>query len=111
MTENEVPIAIRIENDEWLVIEWSLTGERRVRLRELRDRCPCATCREKRLAASQSKQLLPILKAEELVPLRIKNMRPVGNYAYNIGFSDGHGSGIYTLDLLHEIGTPCQDRA
>ena len=32
-------------------------------------------------------------------------MRPVGNYAYSIAFSDGHDTGIYTLDFLAEIGT------
>jgi DUF971 family protein len=30
-------------------------------------------------------------------------MRPVGQYAYAIEFSDGHGSGIYTLDYLREL--------
>jgi DUF971 family protein len=31
-------------------------------------------------------------------------MTPVGNYAYKILFSDGHDTGIYTLDLLRELG-------
>ncbi|MDP6722272.1 MAG: DUF971 domain-containing protein [Pirellulaceae bacterium] len=37
-------------------------------------------------------------------PLRIKGMKPVGNYAYSIDFSDGHDSGIYSFDLLLELG-------
>jgi DUF971 family protein len=28
----------------------------------------------------------------------------VGQYAYSIEFSDGHSSGIYTLDYLRELG-------
>jgi DUF971 family protein len=30
-------------------------------------------------------------------------MKPVGQYAYKIEFSDGHDSGIYTLDFLREL--------
>jgi DUF971 family protein len=31
-------------------------------------------------------------------------MKPVGSYAYSIDFSDGHGTGIYPLELLRELG-------
>jgi len=31
-------------------------------------------------------------------------MKPVGNYAYSIAFSDGHDTGIYTLELLRQLG-------
>jgi DUF971 family protein len=31
-------------------------------------------------------------------------MRPVGNYAYGIQFSDGHDTGIFTLELLGQLG-------
>ena len=74
----------------------------------LRANCPCATCREKHSAESKpEKQLaLPVLSLAEARPLRIDHMRPVGNYAYNIGFSDGHDSGIFTFDLLRELGQP-----
>jgi DUF971 family protein len=30
-------------------------------------------------------------------------MTPVGQYAYSIEFSDGHSSGIYTLDYLRAL--------
>ena len=45
-----------------------------------------------------------MLAPEETVPLTVESMRPVGQYAYAIVFSDGHDSGIYTLEYLHEIG-------
>jgi DUF971 family protein len=32
-------------------------------------------------------------------------MAPMGRYAYSIHFSDGHDTGIYTLELLRELGT------
>ena len=70
--------------------------------RLLRDACPCASCREQR-AAARPAPLLPVLAPAELAPLAVTSMRPVGQYAYAIGFSDGHASGIYTLEYLREL--------
>ena len=47
--------------------------------------------------------LLPVLSPAETVPLAIAAMQPVGQYAYSIEFSDGHSSGIYTLEYLREL--------
>jgi DUF971 family protein len=47
---------------------------------------------------------LTILSPAETQPLRIAAMQPVGNYAYSIDFSDGHDTGIYTLELLRRLG-------
>ena len=77
--------------------------------RELRDSCPCATCREKRGEAPKPASLLPVLSAAETQPLAIAKMEPVGNYAYSIEFSDGHNTGIYTLDLLRQLGREIED--
>jgi DUF971 family protein len=35
----------------------------------------------------------------------ISDIRPVGNYAIAITFSDGHDSGIYSWDLLYQLGS------
>ena len=74
--------------------------------RLLRDACPCATCREKR-AAPPPTVGLTVLRPEELVPLAVTGMRPVGQYAYSIAFTDGHDTGIYTLEYLRELAAPC----
>jgi DUF971 family protein len=50
--------------------------------------------------------LLPVLSAEEARPLELRGMTPVGNYAYALDFSDGHDTGIFTLELLRELGAP-----
>ena len=39
----------------------------------------------------------------------IDELRPVGHYAIQPTFSDGHDSGIYAWDYLYELGTQ-QDR-
>jgi len=35
----------------------------------------------------------------------IKEVEPVGRYAIRPSFSDGHDTGIYSWDYLHDIGT------
>lgn len=97
------PTALKLVSPERLSITWSDGLVQEVAVRTLRDQCPCASCREKRAAESQSPDLLPVLRPEELQPLRIADMRPVGNYAYSIRFSDGHDTGIYTLEHLRNI--------
>jgi DUF971 family protein len=52
----------------------------------------------------EPKPLLSVLKPAEAQPLAPVSMKPVGNYAYGIAFNDGHSSGIYSLDLLRELG-------
>ena len=34
----------------------------------------------------------------------ITDIRPIGNYAVALSFSDGHDSGIYSWDLLYTLG-------
>jgi len=40
----------------------------------------------------------------QAAPLKATSVKPLGNYAYSIDFSDGHGSGIYSLEYLRELG-------
>lgn len=36
--------------------------------------------------------------------VRIKTIEPVGQYALRIDFDDGHDTGLYSWDYLHELG-------
>jgi len=92
-------------NDRGIVISWSDGQRRTYTTRELRDHCPCATCREKEKEPAAPAPLLQVLADADTIPLTITAMKPVGEYAYGIDFSDGHNSGIYTFDLLQSIGT------
>lgn len=100
------PTRLSLTKDDRLLIEWSDGSRRYYTFRELRDHCPCATCREKRSQPARAAPLLPILSPAETQPLKVLDMRPVGNYAYGIQFSDGHDTGIYTLELLGQLGQP-----
>lgn len=97
------PTALKLTDDNRLLIEWSDGQRRKYGFKALRDACPCATCREKR-SAPQDPLALPMLGVEQLAPLKIAGMTPVGTYAYTIKFSDGHDTGIFTFELLRELG-------
>lgn len=115
MSEKETPVPVelkRIAANE-IEIVWSDGQTMRYTASKLRAVCPCATCREKRRGEvekeaktkSSSAMPLPVLAASEAKPLTIDRLRPVGNYAYNIAFGDGHDSGLFTLDFLHQLGS------
>ncbi len=99
-SESHVPTALSREGSDRLIIQWKDGHRSSYTWKHLRDNCPCAGCREERLKPPDP---FRILKANELVPLAPVAVAPVGHYAYRIAWSDGHDSGIYTLENLREL--------
>ena len=95
-----------------LQIEWSDGRTDQIPLKILRDACPCATCMRTadgegvtaETGGTEVSLELPILDLAAARPLAITALEPMGNYAYSINFSDGHNTGIYTLEHLRAIG-------
>lgn len=102
-TEQPRPVALKNEG-EALRIEWSDGVVHRLKWTFLRKMCPCATCRTEQEKPPAPPSQLPVLSPEEARPLKPTGMHAVGNYAYNIQFSDGHHTGIYTLEYLRRLG-------
>ena len=100
------PTQLKMVLPELLQIDWSDGQERQYTVRELREGCPCASCREKRRAPPPPATELNVLSQDEIAPLRITKMEPQGHYAYAIHFSDGHNTGLFTLETLRELGQP-----
>ncbi len=98
--DTPVPRSLNTEGD-CLIIEWNDGVVHRLTWSFLRDVCPCATCRAKRATPPAQ---LPVLKPEDIAPVKATAMQPMGNYAYSIAFSDGHSTGIYSLELLRRLG-------
>lgn len=74
----------------------------------LRRECPCAMCNEMRLKQRQDPLAVitgPVLKPGEA---GIKDWAPIGRYALNFTWSDGHTTGIYSFDFLRTI-CPCNE--
>jgi DUF971 family protein len=98
------PTKLELRGENRLLIVWSDGQQREITFNELRKACPCATCREKRAKPPEPSGGLQVLSMAEARPLKILGMKPVGNYAYSIAFSDGHDTGIFTLEFLRELG-------
>ncbi len=66
----------------------------------LREKCPCAVCVEEFTGEHRV--------APGSIPSTLERtgVAPVGNYALQFEWSDGHGTGIYTFDYLRKI-CPC----
>jgi DUF971 family protein len=85
-------------------ILWNDGQEFRYSYPELRQACPCATCREVRIQGQQNPfNILTTTTTEAVEPTHLST---VGNYALNIEWSDGHNTGIYPWDMLRELGRP-----
>lgn len=95
------PVSLALEGSE-LVITWNDGVTSRYAPVSLRKLCPCATCVDRR--ASRGDAAMEEDSQAELPGLTIRGVVPVGNYAYRIAFSDGHDTGIYTLEYLYQIG-------
>ncbi len=96
-TDSPRPVAIDRYAEHDVRIRWN-TGEQAVYpARFLRGECPCASCVDeltgKRIV---TESLLPIL----VYP---KSIEPVGRYAIQIFWSDGHSTGIYTWERLYAL--------
>lgn len=64
---------------------------------ELRFECPCALCVDEKTGKR-------ILRREDvLFNVRPLEIRPVGRYALQMHWSDGHGTGFYHFDRLRQI--------
>lgn len=91
------PIQLGLTREGELIIDWEDGQRRRYSVGELRTHCPCAGCQGHGVGT-------PAAPPPVEPGLTIRQMDPVGNYAYRILFSDGHETGIYTLELLRRLG-------
>ncbi len=94
------PTAIRQAGPRTLAIVWADGRESRYDVRELRLACGCAQCIDEWTGEGR---LDPTRVPDDVHPVRID---PVGRYAIQIEWSDGHASGIYPFRRLWELGKP-----
>ena len=98
MSSQPFPEAIALtDDDSVLEISWDDGHKSRHRLNVVRSLCPCAQCQGH--MPSQSLNLKP----EQFEGIQLVEIAPVGRYAYNLVWSDGHNTGIYTLEFLRQL--------
>ena len=92
------PVKLEKVKDERFRISWDDGHVSDYPFRLLRQQCRCASCRDEFTGK-------PLIDPES-VPADLKASKAtlVGNYALAFQFSDGHGTGIYTFEMLRELG-------
>jgi DUF971 family protein len=94
------PTGIRQAGARRLAIAWADGHESVYDVRSLRLHCGCATCVDE---WTGEERLDPSSVPADVRPLRTQ---PVGRYAIQIDWSDGHTTGIYPFDRLRAL-CPC----
>jgi DUF971 family protein len=79
------------------LISWTDGSTRKVSQRDLRLRCPCASCVDE----FTGEPLLDPATVPQTI--RVQRLRSVGHYAVAFEFSDGHKTGIYPWEMLRRI--------
>jgi len=108
-------VKIQVTSGSGVDIVWSDQHSSHYDFAYLRELCPCALCNDERAkkaasptgsgAAPQS-SVLPMFKPKP----KARSAHPIGNYAIQIEFTDGHNTGIYSYDYLRTI-CPCDECA
>jgi DUF971 family protein len=99
---SEAPTSIRaLQSDRILELSWEDGTTARLPYHYLRGECPCASCRDEWTGER-------MVQPESLRPdLQLERMEGVGNYAVQFAWNDGHGSGLFTWELLRKLSHDC----
>jgi DUF971 family protein len=94
------PVDIQQIGEE-LAIKWDDGSETFIGLEKLRRCCPCAGCQGERdimgnLYKNPDQPLEP-------PAFRLRSFAPIGTYAFQPIWADGHATGIYSFDYLRRV--------
>lgn len=95
------PTEIRKQGGARLVIAWTDGHSGTYAALYLRGLCPCAHCVDE---ITGKRKIGPL---QVLPDVEIQKVSPVGNYAVQLDWSDGHRTGIYSFDYLRSV-CPCE---
>ena len=106
------PAKVRVRKTEGtgVAIDWADGQRSEWTFPYLRDACPCATCNEEREQTGRAAGV-PKPKKKEMfamfeAPARPTGVVPVGRYALQFTWNDGHTSGIYSWEYLRRLDQP-----
>lgn len=98
------PKAITLnKNEHYLEIVWNDEQVCHYPLSELREACPCVQCRGGHEFMGREYDPSNLLELKPKRSYAIQTIEPVGNYALQPVWDDGHDSGIYTWDYLKRL--------
>ncbi len=104
------PTAITLDRKRGvLIIRWDEGHTSEYPLSLLREACPCVECRGGHENMGQTPEVDDLLNIP-LAPMKsyeIARLVPVGNYAIQPEWTDGHHTGLYTWPYLRSL-CPCE---
>ena len=86
-----------------LTITWDDGRDSYYAFAGLRAVCPCVLCQGGHANMGQPADKLLLRRAQDDA-LNLEAITPIGSYAVQFRWNDGHDSGIYTWDYLYEAG-------
>jgi DUF971 family protein len=95
------PIEIKSVDNDKLFIKWLDGLSSTVTLKDLRDNCPCASCQGEQVGFQKFEPVK--LEVHNPAKYELKSIEPVGNYAIQIIWGDGHDTGIYSFEHLRFV--------
>lgn len=104
------PKSVDVSLSEGVTIVWNDGVTSHYTIPALRAACPCATCTDAHHTGDYSTRVeAPKLPGADILPIfkptgaTLRGVKPVGRYALQFDFSDGHKTGIFTWEYLREI--------
>jgi DUF971 family protein len=95
------PTKIQKAEDNKLRLFWNDEKVADISFEKLRDECPCINCKGESV---MFETYIPIKSPFKPAGFyEIEKIEPVGNYAVQIYWKDGHNTGIYNWELLRLI--------
>ncbi len=94
-----MPRKIKQTSAQELTVEWDDGHIGRHVLQTLRKYCPCASCKTE-TNTHEASSLLPVLTPGQN---ELRSITPVGNYAIQLVWGDGHHTGIYSYEYLRQL--------
>jgi len=86
-----------------LRIFWSDGKVKDINLQTLRDECPCVNCKGESVIFDSYIPIKAPFKPTGFY--EIEKIEPVGNYAIQIFWKDGHNTGLYNWEILLSINS------
>ncbi len=94
------PISIKKTEPEKITITWDDGHVSVMTFQLLRNECPCADCKGETILL---KTYQPVVKPQLPGHYVLKSITPVGNYAIQIVWGDGHDTGLYSWEYLRKL--------
>lgn len=94
------PTSIKQTDKETITITWDDNIVSPFTIQLLRDECPCAECKGEQILMHQ---ILPVVKPKLPGHYELQSIVPVGSYAIQITWGDGHATGLYSWEYLRNL--------